>query len=707
MALLPKVKLKSIVSFPAAVFGGAGVAVRNENGNFYFDVNFATFAPPVGSIPDAANQNALLWNKSTGGYVLAPVSLFGGGGGIPEAPNDGTQYGRQSLGWTPTTGGGLPDAPSDGTLYGRKNAAWAVVRVAASIKDYGALGNGQAVTATVTIASGSPNLTATGAAFAAADVGKLIAVPGAGASGGILSTTILTFTDATHIVLAANAATAVSAVSKSIRYGSNDIAAINAAIAAVNAGTISRISWPRGVYCVNATLTTITGSALFYGDGPQVSILQTFAATGDIMVINGPSTVRDFGWGSAVVRTSGGSIKMTGGGILINNFEILNPYVGIINDVGGVMNFLDNGNINLITSRNVAANSGGVLNMGTVLGATNVRMGSGTAVNADMAEYGFKVLIGELDCTQCYVFQTNAGVHVTPGAGQTVLGVSLKGCWFDTTITSGVNVTPAHATAIVSYIWIDSCWLAPGSNGGVSYALVIDNGIGASLTKTFVSNSYLVSYNNNNGVGVYLNGANLEFSMNGGQIGGQNFGFNYGIQVLANTTKWSFVGVTVSYNVNAINWAAGADSYVFNSNRVQNNGSIGTDSSTPTVWSVLGNIGYDPPWRSYTPSVAAASGSLTGSATGKYQIIGKTVNFLASATISSVGSGTAAVDVGLPYPVNGSFVLFGRDQAFGPALQCVTGVPNASTVRITKVSDNSFPAANGSLLICSGTYERT
>jgi hypothetical protein len=129
MALLPKVKLKTVVSFPAAVFGGAGIAVRQVNGQFYFDLDYTDFAPPVGGIADPAHQNALLWNSVTNSYALAPVSLLGSGGAVPEAPNDGVQYGRQSLTWTPVVSGGSPSnanpamdgvaAPGASALYSR------------------------------------------------------------------------------------------------------------------------------------------------------------------------------------------------------------------------------------------------------------------------------------------------------------------------------------------------------------------------------------------------------------------------------------------------------------------------------------------------------------------------------------------------------------------------------------------------------------
>jgi hypothetical protein len=728
-------KLKVVPKYPANLFGGTGIDVVKVNGNYTVDLDYTDF-PQVSALPPTAT-NALIYDPVSKTYVQAPVSLFGGSGGagISEAPQDGTTYGRNNAAWVPasptTTRGDiiargvsadlrLPIGTSGYLLQsngvdpvwsgfaqagtGTATRTWQdKARETYSVKDFGASGNDIAVTATITINSGSPNLTATGAAFVAGDVGKQITIPGAGVSGGLLQTTIQTFTDATHVVLAANAGTAVSAVSTRISYGIDDTTAINNAIAA--AATGAGINFPPGAYRVS-TLTPFTKSITLAGTHLSGCIIRSYVTTGDIISTTGTLTFRDLTIDSIGNRTSGYSLNLGGNGSLVANFAITNCYIGILSN--GVLNRIQEGNISPITSRAISAGSGGVLNTGTILAAYNVAVGSGTSVNANMAEFGFKVLVGELDATQCYAFQVNQGVSVTPGASQTVLGVNLKGCWFDTVITYGVNITPAAASAIVSYVWITDCWLAPGSNSANGYGLVVDNTAGASLTKIWVSNSYILTYGNNQGNGVYLVGANLEFSMVGGQIGGQNFGFSVGINATANTTKWSFVGVAVTYNGTGFTFAAGADNYVFNSNRIQNNSSAGSDSSTPTAWSISGNIGYDPPWRAYTPSAAAASGSLTpGSTSGKSQISGKTVVFFASVNISNIGSGTVAVDVGLPYPCNGSFVLFGRDQAFGPALQGVTGVASASTVRLTKVSDNSFPAANGSLLLVSGTYERT
>ena len=128
MALLPKVKLKALVSFPATVLDGVGIDVAKSNGNYQFNLDFSDFAPPVAGVSDAAHQNALLWNSVTGQYILAPVSVIGAGGSVPEAPVDGVQYGRQSLTWTPVVSG-IPSntvplvdgtgAPGVATAYSR------------------------------------------------------------------------------------------------------------------------------------------------------------------------------------------------------------------------------------------------------------------------------------------------------------------------------------------------------------------------------------------------------------------------------------------------------------------------------------------------------------------------------------------------------------------------------------------------------------
>ena len=67
------------------------------------------------------------------------------------------------------------------------------------------------VTSLAAITSGTAILTTSGSFFLASDAGKPIVVQGAGAGGGLLSTTVLSFTSATQVTLATNASTTVSA----------------------------------------------------------------------------------------------------------------------------------------------------------------------------------------------------------------------------------------------------------------------------------------------------------------------------------------------------------------------------------------------------------------------------------------------------------------------------------------------------------------
>lgn len=73
MALLPKVKLKAVVNFPADVFGGSGIAVRKENGQFFIDLDLSGLAVNPTIPPDQeANIYVLAYNVATRSFMLVP-----------------------------------------------------------------------------------------------------------------------------------------------------------------------------------------------------------------------------------------------------------------------------------------------------------------------------------------------------------------------------------------------------------------------------------------------------------------------------------------------------------------------------------------------------------------------------------------------------------------------------------------------------------
>jgi hypothetical protein len=118
---------------------------------------------------------------------------------------------------------------------------------------YGAKGDTRIV-ANASITSGSTSLSVSGSSpFSAGDVGKRIRVAGAGAGGGVLSTTIQSYTSSTQVMLAAVASTTVSGAW--IAFGTNDATAINSAItAAANAGG-GIVYFPPGTYMLGSTIT--------------------------------------------------------------------------------------------------------------------------------------------------------------------------------------------------------------------------------------------------------------------------------------------------------------------------------------------------------------------------------------------------------------------------------------------------------------------
>src|SRR5271170_8269912 len=77
------------------------------------------------------------------------------------------------------------------------------------VKSFGATGSASLLFGGSTIASATNTLNNSNAPWTAGDVGKVIMVAGAGVNGVDLWTTILAFTDASNIVLAANASTSL------------------------------------------------------------------------------------------------------------------------------------------------------------------------------------------------------------------------------------------------------------------------------------------------------------------------------------------------------------------------------------------------------------------------------------------------------------------------------------------------------------------
>lgn len=110
-------------------------------------------------------------------------------------------------------------------------------------------------------------------------------------------------------------------------------------------------------------------------------------------------------------------------------------------------------------------------------------------------------------------------------------------------------------------------------------------------------------------------------------------------------------------------------------------------------------------WIAYTPTVASVAGTLTSAAaSGSYMKIGKTIHYRISAAIVTNGTGSSAINLGLPRNAGATAVGVGKaSQISGKALIGSLSV-GLSVIRVSNY-DGSYPAVDGEILVMTGTYQ--
>lgn len=232
--------------FVSLAGNNSGTLCLSENGSGTPSWIACGGALTVGSavISGGTNGRPLYDNAGVlGEYAQIPASF--GGTGVDNSTN--------------TAGDILSSSANNGTFAARSLNALCTLAPSActlalgytSIAWYGAKCDGifqsnqnvDQPSTNLSITSGSPNLTSSGSTFTSADVGKRIYVPGAGAAGAGLSTTILAFVSATQVTLSTNASTTITTLAATnaapFAYGTDDTTAIQNAINATpNGGTL-------------------------------------------------------------------------------------------------------------------------------------------------------------------------------------------------------------------------------------------------------------------------------------------------------------------------------------------------------------------------------------------------------------------------------------------------------------------------------------
>jgi len=118
--------------------------------------------------------------------------------------------------------------------------------------------------------------------------------------------------------------------------------------------------------------------------------------------------------------------------------------------------------------------------------------------------------------------------------------------------------------------------------------------------------------------------------------------------------------------------------------------------------------GFDAGWLTYTPTITAASGTITtlGTVVGRYKMLGaNTVLVYLDISITTNGTGAGNMQATLPFTPAITSVGVGRVMTGGPpgyagfVLSITTGTP-AGILNY----DNTYPGADGTRLICSVIY---
>lgn len=182
---------------------------------------------PIGTIPLFFGPDGVttMWADGGGGYRSMVTAHDG------FAFSDDPRFGQLagvSVATSPTASVGRALAATSGTT-----ATWANTvgtgEWVFNVRAYGAKCDGKVVIDGAMTASGTTLTCATSAPFTAADVGKPIMVKGAAATGVTsLVTTIASYTDASHVVLASAAVNTVSGAQ--VMWGTDDTTAIQNAI---------------------------------------------------------------------------------------------------------------------------------------------------------------------------------------------------------------------------------------------------------------------------------------------------------------------------------------------------------------------------------------------------------------------------------------------------------------------------------------------
>lgn len=138
----------------------------------------------------------------------------------------------------------------------------------------------------------------------------------------------------------------------------------------------------------------------------------------------------------------------------------------------------------------------------------------------------------------------------------------------------------------------------------------------------------------------------------------------------------------------------------------------GATTRSIAVEDLVGGIGIDKGWTTYTPTSAFSTPgtSVMGAVSGRWKKLGKTVFFSVDAIVTTVGTASGNWVIGLPTATNATSLgqtvgATGKEVITTGALLAIQG-GSTTTVNVNKYDNTSLAlAGNGSRIIFAGFYE--
>ena len=484
----------------------------------------------------------------------------------------------------------------------------------------------------------------------------------------------------------------------------DDTAAIQAAI--THAGTLAygaNVFFPDGEYKVTSTLTISGNSVSLTGASrDSVQIIRS-TAYGEIFAFSkGTSTVLD-GVGIFNMRLiDNGTNNATGTAIRVENvsrFELNNIII-----FGGTNGVIFKGAANVVVNNLTMymQNASGSPTGRYGIQITNTAIGSAAVVFGSNMQFSNVSIYGGDQVSATY-----------SNLDDCIRVECVDGLWLNNVYAGGAAIADLH-------IYRTNASYTCGDIFSTNMMLDICRGNGLLIDGTqYVTKSIFQGDISCNGAGVaskdgvYISGPVDSILFTGSVLGWKGNGIYIAASGGTGCTNVTISGMNIVANTGygieiATNSGTNYLTIVGNNTALNTGGSIndGTDvnSTTKTIES---NLGYSAPWVSYTPTLSAAGGAISGTATGSYKKVGNIVNFRAKVTSIVSDTGTGYLIVSLPGSagaVAGDTFAITANEATTNHACTARAIVGTATCYILNY-DGSYPSAVGRTFYINGTYQ--